>query len=212
MIVTFYIFNYIIRHIINKRYYIYWHSNCAEEYIHGARHSLILLPTPFHWGSVGAPATSSQTHVKLRSGSHWNGPIMSNAKKNMGDRSQVYDSTWSPQGLGCTFFGSSNLTHKSCGNFVASYGFADCIGTRLVFHNFLYQRNEDKWSNGKKHKVLKMRLLIFIFAAFIRGSLEHQRLLIQLWRSSVTDACKQSANRSLFVFCKKTSNHILKYY
>ena len=34
------------------------------------------------------------------------------------------------------FFGSSNLTHKSCGIFVASWGFAHCIGTRLVFHNF----------------------------------------------------------------------------
>ena len=45
-----------------------------SKYIHGARHSLILLPTPFHWGSVGAPATSAQTWVKLRSGSHWNRP------------------------------------------------------------------------------------------------------------------------------------------
>ena len=45
----------------------------------------------------------------------------------------------------------------------------------------------------KTHKVLKIRLLIFILAAFIRGSLEPlQRLLIQIWRSSVTDACKQS--------------------
>ena len=34
------------------------------------------------------------------------------------------------------FVGSSNLTHKSCGIFVASWGFAHCIGTRLVFHNF----------------------------------------------------------------------------
>ena len=34
------------------------------------------------------------------------------------------------------FFGSSNLTHKRCGIFVASWGFAHCIGTRLVFHNF----------------------------------------------------------------------------
>ena len=34
------------------------------------------------------------------------------------------------------FFGSSNLTHKSCGIFVASWGFTHCIGTRLVFHNF----------------------------------------------------------------------------
>ena len=44
----------------------------------------------------------------------------------------------------------------------------------------------------KNHKVLKIRLLIFTLAAFIRGSLEPQRLLIQIWRSSVTDACKQS--------------------
>ena len=44
----------------------------------------------------------------------------------------------------------------------------------------------------KKHKVLKMRLLIFTLATFIRGSFEPQRLLIQIWRSSVTDACKQS--------------------
>ena len=36
------------------------------------------------------------------------------------------------------FFGSSNLTHKSCGIFVASWGFALCIGTRLVFHIFFY--------------------------------------------------------------------------
>ena len=68
----------------------------------------------------------------------------------------------------------------------------------------------------KKHKVLKMRLLIFTLAAFITGSLEPQHLLIQIWRSSVTDACKP-INRSLFVFCntkllKTTSNHILKYY
>ena len=44
----------------------------------------------------------------------------------------------------------------------------------------------------KTHQVLKMRLLIFTLAAFIRGSLEPQRLLMQIWRSSVTDACKQS--------------------
>ena len=44
----------------------------------------------------------------------------------------------------------------------------------------------------KKHKVLKMRLLIFTLAAFLRGSLEPQRILIQIWRNSVTDACKQS--------------------
>ena len=48
------------------------------------------------------------------------------------------------------FFGSSNLTHKSCGIFVASWGFAHCIGTRLVFHNFLSHRKEDKWSNAKQ--------------------------------------------------------------
>ena len=47
------------------------------------------------------------------------------------------------------FFGSSNLTHKSCGIFVASWVFAHCVGTRLVFHNFLSQRKEDKWSNAK---------------------------------------------------------------
>ena len=58
------------------------------------------------------------------------------------------------------FFWSSNLTHKSCGIFVALWGFAHCIGTRLVFHIFLSQRKEDKWSNAKKkHQVLKMRLL-----------------------------------------------------
>ena len=89
------------------------------------------------------------------------------------------------------FFRSSNLTHKSCDIFVASWGFTHCIGTWLVFHNVLSQRKEDKWSNAKKHKVLKMRLLIFALAAFIRGSLEPQRLLIQIWRSSVTDVCKQ---------------------
>ena len=32
------------------------------------------------------------------------------------------------------------------------------------------------------HKVLKMRLLTFTFAAFIRGSLEPQRQLVQIWR------------------------------
>ena len=91
------------------------------------------------------------------------------------------------------FFGSSNLTHKSCGIFVTSWGFAHSIGTRLVFHNFLSQRKEDKWSNAKKkHKVLKMRLLIFTLAAFIRGSLEPQHLLMQIGCSSVTDAFKQS--------------------
>ena len=31
------------------------------------------------------------------------------------------------------FFGSSNLAHKSCGIFVASWGFAHCIGTRLTW-------------------------------------------------------------------------------
>ena len=44
----------------------------------------------------------------------------------------------------------------------------------------------------KNHKVLKIRLLIFSLAPFIRGRLEPQRLLIQIWRRSVTDACKQS--------------------
>ena len=48
------------------------------------------------------------------------------------------------------FFGSSNLTHKSYGIFVASWGFAHCICTRLVFHNFLSHRKEDKWTNAKK--------------------------------------------------------------
>ena len=113
--------------------------------------------------------------------------------------SQVYDSTWSPQGLGCNFFWSSNLIHKSCGIFVASWGFANCIGTRLVFHNFFYLNV--RRTNGamqKTHKVLKMRLLIFTLAAFIGGSLEPQRLLIQIWRSSVTDACKQS-EKSWFI-------------
>ena len=88
-------------------------------------------------------------------------------------------------------FRSSNLTHKSCGIFVASWGFAHGIGTRLVFHIFFYLTV--RRTNGamqKNHKVLKMRLLIFTFAAFLRGSLEPQRLLIQIWRSSVTDACK----------------------
>ena len=90
------------------------------------------------------------------------------------------------------FVGSSNLTHKSCGIFVASWGFAHCIGTRLVFHIFFYLTV--RRTNGtmqKTHKVLKMRLLIFTLAAFIRGTLGPQRLLIQIWRSSVTDACKQ---------------------
>ena len=44
----------------------------------------------------------------------------------------------------------------------------------------------------KTHKVFKMRLLIFTLAAFITASLESQRLMIQIWRSSVTDAYKQS--------------------
>ena len=57
---------------------------------------------------------------------------------------------------------------------------------------FLSHGKKDKWNNAKTHKVLKIRLLIFTLAAFIRGSLEPQRLLIQIWRSSVTDACKQS--------------------
>ena len=35
-------------------------------------------------------------------------------------------------------YGSSNLTHKGCGIFVASWGFTHCNGTRLVFHNFLF--------------------------------------------------------------------------
>ena len=88
------------------------------------------------------------------------------------------------------FFGSSNLTHKSCGIFVASWGFAHCIGTRLVFHNFFYFNvGRTNGAMQKTHQVLKMRLLIFTLAAFIRGSLEPQRLLIQIWRSSVTDAC-----------------------
>ena len=33
------------------------------------------------------------------------------------------------------FLGSSYLPHKSRGIFVASRGFAHCIGTRQVFHN-----------------------------------------------------------------------------
>ena len=51
----------------------------------------------------------------------------------------------------------------------------------------------------KKHKVLKMRLLVFTLAAFIRGSLEPQRSPIQISRSSVTDACKQSDKSFFFV-------------
>ena len=44
-----------------------------------------------------------------------------------------------PRAWDVNFFGSSNLTHKSCGIFVASWGFAHCIGTRLVvFHNFFH--------------------------------------------------------------------------
>ena len=34
------------------------------------------------------------------------------------------------------FFWSSNLTHKSCGIFVASWGFAHCIGTRAGIPQF----------------------------------------------------------------------------
>ena len=91
------------------------------------------------------------------------------------------------------FFGSSNLTHKSCGIFVASWGFAHCIGTRLVFHNFFdLTVRRTNGTMQKTHEVLKIRLIIFTLAAFIRWSLEPQRLLIQIWRSSITDACKQS--------------------
>ena len=74
--------------------------------------------------------------------------------------------------MGCKFFRSSNLTHKSCRIFVASWRFAHCIGIRLVFHNLFYLnvRRANK-AMQKKHKVLKMRLLIFTLAAFIRGSM-----------------------------------------
>ena len=49
------------------------------------------------------------------------------------------------------FFGSSNLTHKSCGIFVASWGFAHCIGTGAgIPQFFLSHRKEDKWNNAKK--------------------------------------------------------------
>ena len=89
-------------------------------------------------------------------------------------------------------FGSSNLPHKSCGIFVASWDFVHCIGSRLVFHIFFYLNvRRTDGAMQKNHQVLKMRLLIFTLAALIRGSLEPQRLLIQIWRSSVTDACKQ---------------------
>ena len=47
------------------------------------------------------------------------------------------------------FFWSSYLTHKSCCIFVASWGFAHCVGIRLVSHNFLSHRKEDKWKNAK---------------------------------------------------------------
>ena len=92
------------------------------------------------------------------------------------------------------FFGSSNLTHKICGIFVASWGFAHCrywyqAGIPQFFHLNIRRTNG---AMQKTHKVLKMRLLTFTLAAFIRGSLEPQRLLIQIWRSSVTDAGKQS--------------------
>ena len=40
-------------------------------------------------------------------------------------------------GLGMLIFYSSNFTHKSCGIFVASWGVAHCIGTRLIFHDFV---------------------------------------------------------------------------
>ena len=66
----------------------------------------------------------------------------------------------------------------------------------------------------KNHKVLKMRLLIFTLAAFIRGSLEPQRLLIQIWRSSVTDACKQY-DKSYFIcflYYKINKNNIKLYF
>ena len=91
------------------------------------------------------------------------------------------------------FFGSSNLTHKSCGIFCSVMGFRPLYWYQAgIPQFFLSHRKVDKWSNVKTHKVLKMCLLIFILAAFIRESLEPQRLLIQIWRSSVTDACKQS--------------------
>ena len=41
-------------------------------------------------------------------------------------------------------FSPTNFTHKICGIFVASWGVAHCIGTRLVFHDFLSQHKEDK--------------------------------------------------------------------
>ena len=73
------------------------------------------------------------------------------------------------------FFGSSNLTHKSCGIFVASLGFAHCrympIGIRLVFHNFLSQRKEDKWSNAKKNiKCLKCAYYYLLWQPSLEGA------------------------------------------
>ena len=63
-------------------------------------------------------------------------------------------------------------------------------------------------------KVLKMRLIIFTLAAFIRGSLEPQRLLIEIWRSSVTDACKQSDKSKFICFLqyKINKNNIKSYF
>ena len=53
------------------------------------------------------------------------------------------------------FFGSSNLTQKSCGIFVASWGFAHCIGTYQAGIPQLFYLTIRR-TNGimqKKHKV-----------------------------------------------------------
>ena len=50
-------------------------------------------------------------------------------------------------------FSSSNFTHKSCGIFVASWGIALCIGTRLVFHDLFYLNV--KRTNETMHKPIK---------------------------------------------------------
>ena len=57
------------------------------------------------------------------------------------------------------------------------------------------------------------RLLIFTLAAFISWSLEPHCLLIQIWRSSVTDACKQY-DKSYFIcflYYKINKNNIKLY-
>ena len=94
---------------------------------------------PGGWGGpFGRPGRRGGSRVAC-GGITWPEPRCMTAR----DRLRAWDVNF----LGLLIY----VTHKSCGIIVASWGFAHCIGTRLVFYNFFSssQRKEDKWSNAK---------------------------------------------------------------